>query len=134
MLALGRLPEDARTSLVREAIRLGTEFLLGRDPAVAGYPTAQDTKPSRSWFRFGFPVFYVTDVLQNLEALTALGHGQDPRLRPALDLVLTKQDELGRWMMEYTYNGKTWVDVEHKGKPSKWVTLRALRVLKQAGL
>jgi hypothetical protein len=35
--------------------------------------------------------------------------------------------------MEYTYNGKTWVDVEQKGKPSKWVTLRALRVLKRSG-
>jgi hypothetical protein len=132
MRALSKVPEHARTPLVRDAIQAGIDFLLGRDPALADYPTAQDTKPSRSWFRFGFPVFYVTDVLQNLEALTALGHGQDPRLRGALDLVLGKQDELSRWRMEYTYNRKTWVDIEQKGKPSKWVTLRALRVLKQA--
>jgi len=49
-----------------------------------------------------------------------------------LGLVLSKRDEHNRWKMEYTYNGKTWVDVEVKGQLSKWVTLRALRVLKAA--
>ena len=50
-----------------------------------------------------------------------------------MDLVLEKQDQHGRWNMEYTYNGKTWVDIEEKKKPSKWVTLRALRVLRRRG-
>jgi hypothetical protein len=63
--------------------------------------------------------------------LTALGYGADPRLANALDLLLRKQDEQGRWRLEYTYNGKTWIDLEEKGRPSKWVTLRALRVLKR---
>ncbi len=44
--------------------------------------------------------------------------------------VVQWQDGQGRWPLEYTYNGKTWVDVEEKGKPSKWVTLRALRVIR----
>jgi hypothetical protein len=48
-----------------------------------------------------------------------------------MDLVLSKQDEQGRWKMEYSYNGKTLVDIEEKGKPSKWVTLRVLRLLKR---
>ncbi len=86
-------------------------------------------KPNRSWFKFGFPIAYVTDVLQNLEVLTALGYADDPRLENALTLLLSKQDADGRWPLEYTYNGKTWVDIEAKGQPSKWVTLRALRVL-----
>jgi hypothetical protein len=64
--------------------------------------------------------------------LTALGCGTDPRLANGLELLLSKQDEEGRWRLEYTYNGKTWVDVEEKDQPSKWVTLRALRVLKRA--
>ena len=131
MLAFSKLSEQARTPLVRDAIQVGVDFLLGKDPASADYPTPQDTKPSRSWFQFAFPVFYVTDVLQNLEALTALGHAADPRLRRAVEWVLDKQDELGRWKLEYSYRGKTWVDIEQKGKPSKWVTLRALRVLKK---
>ena len=50
----------------------------------------------------------------------------------ALELVKSKQDEQGRWRLEYTYNGKTWVDIEKRGQPSKWVTLRALRVMKAA--
>lgn len=132
MLALSRIPSAARTQAIQGAIKVGTEFLVGHDPSVADYPMGYSTKPNRSWFRFGFPVFYVTDVLQNLEVLTALGFGRDPRLAPALDLVLGKQDAQGRWKMEYTYNGKTWTDVEQKGHTSKWVTLRALRVLKRA--
>ena len=68
-----------------------------------------------------------------MEVLTALGYGADPRLTAALDLLLSKQDEQGRWPLEYTYNGKTWADVEQRGRPSKWVTLRALRVLKRVG-
>ncbi len=131
MLALSQVPEEARTPAMRAAIAAGVAFLLGRDPAAADYPAAYSAKPSGSWFRFGYPLAYVTDVLQNLEVLTALGCGADARLARAVDLVLSKQDDQGRWRLEYTYNGKTWADVEQKGKPSKWVTLRALRVLKR---
>jgi hypothetical protein len=133
MLAFSKLPHAARTPLIQAAIETGIQFLLSRDPAVADYPMGYSTKPSRSWFRFGFPLFYVTDVLQNLEVLTRFGYGTDPRLAAAKDLVLGKQHQQGRWKMEYTYNGKTWADIEEKGKPSKWVTLRALRVLKGRG-
>jgi len=89
-------------------------------------------RPSSSWFKFGYPIGYITDVLQNLEVLAALGQARDARLANALGLVLGKQDDQGRWSLEYTYNGKTWVDIEKKGQSSKWVTLRALRVLKAA--
>ena len=130
MLAFSKLPQEARPPLIDKAIDTGLEFLLSKDPSVADYPMGYSTKPSRSWFRFGFPLFYVTDVLQNLEVLTSFGYGTDPRLSDAMDLVSSKQDKEGRWKMEYTYNGKTWVDIEEKGKPSKWVTLRALRVLR----
>jgi hypothetical protein len=132
MLALSKVPTDQRTPVMETAVETGINFLLGRDPAVADYPTWNNQKPSLSWFRFGFPVFYVTDVLQNLEVLTGLGLGSDARLQPALDLLLSQQDEKGRWPMKYSYNGKIWVDIEEKHQPSKWVTLRALRVLKKA--
>jgi len=132
MLALGRIPPDHRTPEIRAAIDRGVEFLLSHDPAVADYPSGYSNKPSSSWFKFGYPIGYVTDVLQNLEALAALGHAQDPRLARALELVKDKQDAQGRWIMEYSYNGKTWVDIESRKQPSKWVTLRALRVLKAA--
>jgi hypothetical protein len=134
MLAFGKVPESARTPAIQAAIKQGIAFLFSRNPAIADYPMGYTTKPSQSWFRFGYPIGYVTDVLQNLEVLSSFGFATDPRLNPALELVLNKQDQEGRWKLEYTYNGKTWVDVEEKGRPSKWVTLRALRVLRRAGM
>jgi hypothetical protein len=134
MLALSKVPESARTPAIQAAIKQGIDFLFSHNPAIADYPMGYTTKPSQSWFKFGYPIGYVTDVLQNLEVLSSFGFATDPRLKPALELVLSKQDQEGRWKLEYTYNGKTWVDVEEKGKPSKWVTLRALRVLRRAGM
>ncbi len=130
MLALARIPESRRTPEIKNALRAGVEFLLSRDPALADYPTPFGTKPNRSWFQPGVPIGYVADFFQTLEALLLLGFSGDPRLEHSIDLLLSKQDATGRWKMEYTYNGKTWADIERKGEPSKWVTLRALRILK----
>lgn len=128
--ALAAIPAEQRSQAVKAAIQVGVAFLLSKDPAQADYPwPSYSNKPNGSWFKFGYPIAYVTDVLENLEALVALGYGQDPRLRRAYALVLAKRDRHGRWPLEYTYNGKTWVDVETPKQPSKWVTLRALRVL-----
>jgi len=130
MLALGKWPADRRTEAIRNAIRQGIEFLFSPDPATAGYPNGWAVKPSQNWWKFGFPVFYVTDILQIVEALVALGCGRDPRLTNALTLVREKQDDQGRWPLEYDYAGKTCVDFGSKKQPNKWVTLRALRALK----
>jgi hypothetical protein len=73
---------------------------------------------------------YNTDALEVLGILTKLGY-KDKRMQEAVDLVISKQDEQGRWMLEYTYNGRFQVNIERKGKPSKWVTLNALRALKR---
>ncbi len=132
MLALSKVPQRRRSRAIKAAIEQGAEFLLGCDPAVADYPFGYGKRPSSSWFKFGYPIGYVTDVLQILEVMAALGRARDPGLARAFDLVESKQDETGRWKLEYTYNGKTWADVEAKGAPSKWVTLRALRVLRAA--
>ena len=132
LLALGRLPKERRTPLIEDAIAQGAEFMLRGDPARAGYPNGWAEKPSGNWWKFGFPVFYVTDLLQNVEALVRLGYGADPRLADALAIIVEKQDAGGRWMLEYDYSGKTWVDFGKKKQPNKWVTLRALRVLKSA--
>ena len=72
-------------------------------------------------------------LLMGLEALVALGYGHDPRLSRSLALIREKQDGNGRWSLEYDYAGKTWVDFGAKKQPNKWVTLRALRVLKAVG-
>ncbi len=128
--ALVRVPPEARTEAMRSALQVSVDFFYSVDPATADYPAGYSDKPSRSWFRFGFPLFYVSDVLQIAEALTMAGYGGDPRLSATYDLILNKRGETGRWKMEYSYQGKTWADVEQRGEPSKWVTLRAMRVLK----
>ena len=132
MLAFSSLPAETRSALVEDAIRQGLDFLLSCDPAQAGYPTGWSTKPSGNWWKFGFPVFYVTDLLQNLEVLIAFGYGQDPQLANVLQMVREKRDTKGRWSLEYSYQDKTWVDFGAKKQPNPWVTLRALRVLKAA--
>jgi hypothetical protein len=130
---LVRIPPAERSPLVERALEVGATFLLGRDPAVADYPMGWgNTRPNGSWFKLGFPSGYVTDVLQNLEVLADLGFAADPRVARAIDWLWSKQDADGRWRNEYAYNGKTWIDFEPQGSASKWVTLRASRVLRSA--
>jgi hypothetical protein len=133
MLALGKYPKEKRTPLIDRAIQRGVDFLFSVDPTEAAYPVGLGTKPSQNWWKFGFPIFYVTDLLQVAEALAALGYGNDPRLARTLALIRGKQDANGRWPLEYDYTGKTWGDFGPKKQPNKWVTLRALRVLKALG-
>jgi hypothetical protein len=132
MLALGKVPPRQRTPLMKKAIQQGVDFFFRIDPAAAKYPTRDGSKPNRAWWKFGFPVFYVTDLLQLAEAMVALGYGRDERLACTLDLIRQKQNEHGQWLMEYDYPGKTWLNFGEKEQPNPWVTLRALRVLKEA--
>ena len=128
--ALAAVPPRRRSRAMRSAIDAGLEFLLQHDLARADFPTA--TTVSRRWFRYGFPASYSADVLELLLALAELGRASDPRAASGIEVLLSKQDEIGRWRLETTLNGKMLVDIEDKGEPSKWITLRALRVLTAA--
>jgi hypothetical protein len=86
-------------------------------------------KEKAGWKRFGFPLFYNSDILEVLDTLTRLSF-KDPRMQEAIDLVINLQQPEGKWILKHTFNGKFHHDIEGKGKPSKWITLRALRVLK----
>jgi hypothetical protein len=131
-LAFARWPAERRTPLIERAIRETAEFLLNTDPATAAYPVGKG-RISEQWWKFGFPIFYTSDVLQTVEALVGLGYGRDSRLANALDLVLSKQDAQGRWKLEHKYYNKVWVDFGRGGQPNKWITLRVLRALKAVG-
>ena len=133
LLALSQLPVERRNVLIKKAIQQGVEFFFGVDPSTADYPNGWAEKPSGNWWKFGFPVFYVTDILQIAEALVALGYGKDKRLKNTLELIRSKQDEQGRWQLEYNYDGKTWMRFGKMKEPNEWVTLRALKVLKAIG-
>jgi hypothetical protein len=64
-----------------------------------------------------------------LGVLVKLGY-RDERLQDAINLVISKQDEQGRWKMEKSWNSRLLVSLEKDNKPSKWVTLQALKTLK----
>ncbi len=128
--ALSAIPPQQRTPPLQRAIAVGVAFLFSRDPAAADYPYSRKVSPN--WFKFGFPLGFRSDVLETAAVLADLGYGGDPRLDNAIQLTLSKQDLQGRWKLENNLNGKMWLDIEQPDQPSKWITLRALRVLKHS--
>jgi hypothetical protein len=133
MMAFSRLPVEQRTGMINRAIQAGVEFFLTGDPSKAEFPGHRTGVPDPRWWQFRFPSFWGADILQIAEAFTALGYGADPRLANTFDLIGGKQDENGRWPMEFVdTTHKMWVKYGPAGKPNKWVTLRAMRVLKRA--
>ena len=126
--AFSLVPPDSRTPRLRQAVDAGISFLLGYDLARADYPYQE--RINSNWFKFGYPLSYTSDILEALDVLARLGQARDQRLSSAIEFMLSKQDSEGRWKLEHTLNSKMWIDIERKGQPSKWVTLRALRILK----
>ena len=83
-----------------------------------------------AWLSFSFPTWWHYDVLRALDYFRSAAEAPDPRLRKAADLVRSKQRPDGRWGSEHTHPGQVHVAVdEDDGEPSRWTTLRALRVL-----
>jgi hypothetical protein len=80
--------------------------------------------------RFAFPTWWHYDVLRGLDYLRSAGVAPDERVDEAIDLVESKRDSDGRWPLEVRYAGKMPVELDEEvGRPSRWNTLRALRVL-----
>jgi hypothetical protein len=126
--ALAEIPVEKRSKKVKNTLKEGVEYLFKHHIYKRSHDLRRISKPK--WLRFGFPLMYQTDVMEILGILTSLGY-KDKRLQEAVDLVVSKQDKHGRWIMESTFNGRFQTNIEQKGKPSKWITLRALKVLKK---
>lgn len=88
-----------------------------------------EREPKAGWLKFGFPLNYNSDILEALLILAQIGTPMRPELEAPLRIVHSKRSDDGTWTLENTLNGKMWADVEERGKPSKWLTLHALRVL-----
>jgi hypothetical protein len=131
VLGLARIPVEARTPDVERALAAGVEMLLSVDPSTAAYPMGWgNEKPNGSWFKLGFPLGYVADVLQVMEAVCEAGAAGDARLAPAVDWLLAQQGADGRFVNRYAYVSKMAANIDRQGALSRWVTLRACRVLK----
>ncbi|MCJ7739514.1 MAG: hypothetical protein MUQ10_19745 [Anaerolineae bacterium] len=115
------LPEKLRSPESERVVRRLASALLEADHDFQG--------EHRRWLTFGVPRAW--DLLSALRVLASHGCGRDPHFRPLLKLVLDRQDDLGRWPCGSV--SRTW-PLEKRNRPSKWVTLDALRVLKIAGV
>jgi hypothetical protein len=118
---------------VTEARRRGEAYLLERRlfrRRSTGEAIERDRKGGAVWTRFAFPTWWHYDVLRALDYLRDAGVEPDERVAEAVELVASKRDAEGRWRVETRYPGDMPVEVEAaEGDPSRWVTLRALRVL-----
>jgi hypothetical protein len=82
------------------------------------------------WTRFAFPTWWHYDVLRGLDYLRRAGVVPDERVSEAINLVASKRDVDGSWPLEVRYPGQMPVEIDDgEGRPSRWNTLRALRVL-----
>jgi hypothetical protein len=126
--ALAEIPPEKRTGDIGRTIQAGVEYILRHHIFKKSHDLTQVAKPG--WLRLGFPLMYQDDVLEGLEILLKLGV-HDSRMQEAVDVILSKQDGEGKWKLESTFNDRFLVGIEKKGLPSKWVTMKALRVLKQ---
>ncbi len=125
--ALAAIPESKQTAEVKRTIDAAVEYLLKHHIHKRSHNLRRLSKPG--WQKFGFPLMYQTDALEILDILAGLGV-KDSRMDEAVELVLSKQDENGRWTLQNSYNDRLLVPIETLDANSKWVTLRAMRVLK----
>jgi hypothetical protein len=125
----GRASADVTAARLR-----GQEYLLERRlmrRQSTGEVIERDRKGGAPWSRFAFPTWWHYDVLRGLEYLRMAEVKPDERVTEAIELVESKRDRNGRWQLEIRYPGVMPVEIdEGEGRPSRWNTLRALRVLR----
>jgi len=121
-----------RQEIIEARLR-GQEYLLERRifrRRSTGEVIERDRKGGSAWTRFAFPTWWHYDVLRGLEYLCGAGVAYDKRMTEAIELVASKRDGDGLWPLETRHPGVMPVEMDQgEGHPSRWNTLRALRVL-----
>jgi hypothetical protein len=141
--AYSEIPRQKWTRKMKRSINDGAEFLLMHHVYKSDNHHWQETYPF--FTKLHFPMYYFYDILHALRVLTKLGYGDDERIRSAVQLLMSKRRPDGAWNLEgdwyregdYFYPSgkgrKAPIAIEEIGKPSKWITLNAYRVLTQTG-
>ncbi len=110
--------------LVEAAISRGVAFLL----AHRIYLDSRGNPLEPRWTLFSFPPRWHYDVLAAMDFLYRWEYGYEPGMQSALDLIKAKARPDGRWALQNRHSGRTFFEMEKVGSPSRWNTLRALRV------
>jgi len=137
LAAFAALPKAKRSPRMEQAISRGAEFYLQ-------HKLFEEGRPYPPWLRLHYPNHYFYDILVGLDVLSVLGYGADRRLQPALDILMKKSRPDGTWLLDRAHpdlGPRTKINpppskarplvIEAPGRPSKWITLKALRVLKR---
>ena len=124
--ALAAVPPEKRSTETSAKIDELTEYFLIHHLYKKSHNLDEISRPG--WLKPGFPLMYQTDILELLSIFDDLGI-KDPRLAEAFEILKNKQGSDGKWILESSNNGKMLVTIEKKGSPSKWITLRACKVL-----
>ncbi len=124
------VPRSERSVAVAAATRRGVDMLLSVPLLEATYPNP--TNVSDCWFRLCFPLAHRADVLEAMDVLAQAGRGDHAYVQSGIEWLQAKQDRGGRWALEQV-PGKMWASFGQVGLSNKWVTLRALRLLRAVG-
>jgi hypothetical protein len=140
LAAFAAIPEERRGPEMDRAIERGLEFYLDRELM---YENRATYAP---WLRLHFPVHYYYDVLVGLDIVTSLGRGSDPRVRKALDWLEGRRNPDGSWNLDVVHpdlEDDDYIEgmntpffsmgLEFPRRPSRWITVTALKVLHRAG-
>ena len=128
---LGWEKAGGSSDAVASARASGEEYLLERG-LFRSKRTGEVVDPR--FTMFSFPYYWYYDVLRALDYFRATGADPDPRCAEAIDLVEAKRDDSARWALDNRHQGPTHFRMDgREGRPSRWNTLRAMRVLNWAG-
>lgn len=135
--AFAALPRRKWTRRIKRSVERGAEFYLERELFKQG------RRRYAPWLRFHYPVHYYYDILVGLDVITSLGYADDKRLKAALRILQEKRRADGTWNLDAIHpdlgagagyrlkkRPKRFA-LEIEGRPSKWITLTALRILKR---
>jgi len=127
--AFSELPKQEWTKEIKQTIEKGAEWLLMHKLFKADHHNYQVI--NKLWLTLSFPWFAGYNILRGLDVLTKLGYAEDERLSDAVQILIQKRQKDSTWILENTPTGRMQTNLETKGKPSKWITLIALRTLKR---
>ena len=120
-----------RSNEIKQAVKASKEFILLHQLYISDRTGKIIDK---NFLKLPYPGRWRYDILRALDYFRYSKSNWDKRMRPAIDVLLGKRNKYGTWNLQAKHPGKTHFDMERAGQPSRWNTLRALRVLKYFGM